>query len=134
MFYAKSTGGFYVPEINGENIPADAVEISNAEHARLLAGQSEGKQISADMDGRPILVDLPVCVPIISVSAWQIRKALNQTGMRAAVEAYAATADQDTKDGWDKATEFREDDPLLVSAASALHADLHALLELAATL
>lgn len=59
MFYSKSTGGFYSREIHGENIPADAVEISAAEHAALLEGQSQGKRIQADAKGRPVLADPP---------------------------------------------------------------------------
>ena len=38
-------------------IPSDAVEISNEEHAALLAGQSSGKIISADADGNPVLIE-----------------------------------------------------------------------------
>ena len=59
MFYAKSTGGFYSREIHGDNIPADAVEITAEEHAALLAGQGQGKRITADADGRPRLQDPP---------------------------------------------------------------------------
>lgn len=59
MFYAQSTGGFYTAEISGDNIPADAVEITTAEHAALLNGQAQGKRIVADVDGLPILVDPP---------------------------------------------------------------------------
>lgn len=59
MFYAGSTGGFYVREIHGENIPADAVEITKEEHAALLAGQSKGRRIEADANGRPTLIDPP---------------------------------------------------------------------------
>ena len=59
MFYSKSTGGFYTREIHGDNIPADAVEITEAEHAALLKGQSQGKIIAADANGRPILQDPP---------------------------------------------------------------------------
>lgn len=59
MFYSKSTGGFYAAEIHGENIPSDAVEITNEEHAVLLAGQASGKIISADTDGNPCLIDPP---------------------------------------------------------------------------
>lgn len=76
-----------------------------------------------------------VVAPILVASPWQIRKALNLTGMRTAVDAYVATqATQVEKDGWDYATEFREDDAMLVSAAATLGADLHALLALAVTL
>lgn len=56
MFYSASTGGFYNRAVHGDNIPADAVEISFEEHGALLAGQSAGKRIEADADGKPILV------------------------------------------------------------------------------
>ena len=59
MFYSKATGGFYSHEIHGDNIPGDAVEITEAEHAALIEGQSLGKRIVADESGRPILQDPP---------------------------------------------------------------------------
>ena len=59
MFYSKTTGGFYATEIHGDNIPADAVEITAKEHAALLEGQSQGKIIAADKNGNPILKDPP---------------------------------------------------------------------------
>ena len=59
MFYSAQTGGFYARAIHGDNIPADAVEISAEEHAALIEGQSQGKRIVADDNGFPILVDPP---------------------------------------------------------------------------
>lgn len=59
MFYAKSTGGFYDAEIHGDAIPADAIKITTAEHATLLAGQSAGQRIEADEHGHPVLRDAP---------------------------------------------------------------------------
>ena len=59
MFYSKQTGGFYDTAIHGDNIPADAVEITDEEHQALLAGQSNGKRIVADAAGRPVLADPP---------------------------------------------------------------------------
>lgn len=59
MYYAESTGGFYSREIHGDNIPPDAVEITDAEHAALLAGQSTGKIITAGAGGKPVLADQP---------------------------------------------------------------------------
>lgn len=59
MRYAKSTNGFYSPEIHGDKIPADAVEITDAEHAELMVGQSAGKLIGGDADGKPVLSDPP---------------------------------------------------------------------------
>ena len=79
----------------------------------------------------------PEPLPILSCSPWQIRKKLNKEGMRDAVEAYVASeqATQDEKDAWEFATEFREDNSLLVNAASMLGIpDIHAFIEDAQTL
>lgn len=59
MLYSKTAQGFYDPAIHGDNIPADAVEITTKEHAALLKGQSQGKIIAADKHGKPILKDPP---------------------------------------------------------------------------
>lgn len=59
MFYAKSTGGFYLAEIHGSNTPVDAVEITREQHAALLAAQATGKIITAAADGAPIAADPP---------------------------------------------------------------------------
>lgn len=59
MFYSAEKNGFYAPEIHGDNIPADAVEITVEEHQILLEGQSQGKLIQTDVNGRPTLVDPP---------------------------------------------------------------------------
>ncbi|GAB2902408.1 hypothetical protein GCM10027202_33670 [Microvirgula curvata] len=59
MRYSKSNSGFYSPEIHGNAIPADAVEITGDEYAALLAGQSAGQRIEADEHGRPVLRDAP---------------------------------------------------------------------------
>lgn len=57
MFYSASTGGFYVPEIHGENMPPDAVEIGHDRHAQLMAGQAAGLRIAPNEDGQPTLAD-----------------------------------------------------------------------------
>jgi hypothetical protein len=59
MLYSKTTNGFYLREMHGDAIPADAVEITDDEHQTLLDGQSAGKRITADADGRPMLSDPP---------------------------------------------------------------------------
>lgn len=53
-------------------IPADAVEITEAEHALLLEGQSQGKRIVADANGRPMLADPP---PPTAAEIWYCIKA-----------------------------------------------------------
>lgn len=59
LFYSANTGGFYDTAIHGNNIPADAVEITADEHQALIEGQSSGKVIVADDAGRPVLADTP---------------------------------------------------------------------------
>lgn len=59
MFYSKTTGGFYDPEIHRGGIPSDAVELTADEHGALIAGQSAGKRIIPDASGRPVLADPP---------------------------------------------------------------------------
>ena len=53
MLYSKTTGGFYDPEIHGEAVPSDCVEISKERHDELLAEQSAGKVIVGDAEGMP---------------------------------------------------------------------------------
>lgn len=75
---------------------------------------------------------------VFACSPWQIRKALNQAGLRAAVEAYiSASSDQELKDGWEFATEFRSDDLFVLSMGAALgktSEETQALIQLAGTL
>lgn len=63
IFYSPSQNGFFDDRIHGEKgsekscIPADAIEISADEHARLMAEQAGGKCITASRNGRPIAVE-----------------------------------------------------------------------------
>jgi hypothetical protein len=68
MFYSSKNGGFYTREIHGDAIPADAVEITDKEHADLLAAQSSGKIIQADSNGYPVAVDPP---PETAAQVWE---------------------------------------------------------------
>lgn len=84
IYFSPSTAGFYESSLHGDSIPQDAVEISPAYHIELLIGQSEGKRITADQSGRPILQDPP------PPTAEQIRKSLTdavQSHMDAAAQA-----------------------------------------------
>lgn len=64
MHYSPLNKGFYCTTIHGENIPADAVEVSPDEYETLMSGQSEGKHIVFnDQLGRPVLEDPPAPSP-----------------------------------------------------------------------
>lgn len=79
---------------------------------------------------------VPPVVPL-SVSPRQIRLALNQLGLRAAVEAYVLAADQDVKDSWQFAADFDRDHSMVATAGAALGKtsdEIDALFELAKTL
>lgn len=59
MFYSKSKNGFYSVDIHGDNIPEDAVEISEEEHISLLNAQSNGDIIVSNDDGYPVIMQRP---------------------------------------------------------------------------
>lgn len=59
IYYSATEGGFFSSEVHGKAIPADSVEITHEQHSALLAGQSEGKQITAGIHGGPELSERP---------------------------------------------------------------------------
>lgn len=83
MFYSsQSTRGFYTPDIN-PTMPADAQELPEGLHAKLIAGASEGKIIIWDGGGLPFLQDAPK----------QTTEELNALVDASRNSAYAAEAD-----------------------------------------
>lgn len=62
MFYSKTTNAFYdenLKDIYNGSWPDDVIEITKENYQYLLNGQSDGKLITADKDGNPVLVDQP---------------------------------------------------------------------------
>lgn len=57
MYYSKTTAGFYDPDINVNNMPPDAVEITDAEYEALFDMQTGGMLIAPDAAGKPCLVN-----------------------------------------------------------------------------
>jgi len=55
-----------------------------------------------------------------AISARQIRLALNQTGLRDAVEAAVAAGDRDLSDWWEYSTEVHRDNPMVEGMIQAL--------------
>ena len=61
MFYSKSTGGFYSPEVH-TTMPSDVVEITDEQYQQLLTSQSQGLIIVGDDNGYPTLIT-PIVTP-----------------------------------------------------------------------
>lgn len=68
-----------------------------------------------------------------TVTPLQLRRALRRMGLKTAVEAYVAQANEDVRDAWEYAFVIEIDDPLLVTAAQLLGVDLQSLFRLAGT-
>lgn len=127
MFYAKSTGGFYDSEIHGNSIPADAVEITKEEHAELLNGQSNGFEIVADENGRPILAPRAsgAAKAPQQVSRAQGKAALIKSGLWQGVLDYVASIEDATEKALaevalNDTTHWQRTSPFLNDAAEAL--------------
>lgn len=104
----------------------------------MKTGEATVVQLTAEEVAAALADAANAPLPVIVVSPWQIRKALNQMGLREAVEAaVSASTDQALKDGWEYATEFRSDDPFVLQMGVALgqsDVQTHELIALAATL
>lgn len=55
--FSPSTRGFYRRDVHGDNVPTDAVEISDEDHAALMDGQATGKVIEIGTSDLPELQD-----------------------------------------------------------------------------
>jgi hypothetical protein len=79
MYYSASANGFFDSEIHGNNIPKDSVEITQDQWKELLKGQSEGKKIEANRNGKPVLVDLTLTQDqIVASLSAQVQNALDK--------------------------------------------------------
>lgn len=124
MLYSKSTGGFYDTAIHGDNIPADAVEITREHYEALLAGQSQGKRIVADENGYPVLQDPP---PLTLDEAKAAKLTEINAACDAEIEAITVSYPGTEVMTWDKqerearalALDATADTPLIDSIASA---------------
>lgn len=95
--FSPSAGGFFVAGMHPE-IPADAVPVTDQQHAALMAAQAAGQMIVAGPDGAPIAVDPPAPPPppairVIAPLAFRRRLSMErrQQITLAAAQALAAT-------------------------------------------
>ena len=87
FFYSPNTGGFYLEAVHGDNMPLDVVEVSDEEHAALMAGQATGKLIQANEQGLPVLIDLPApsAADVVRQSIAVLEATVTQRRIREAV-------------------------------------------------
>lgn len=126
MLYSAETGGFYTPEIHGENIPADAVEIELTVYAALLDGQASVKRIAADAAGYPVLVDPPAVEPMVPrvVTMRQARLALLGAGLLLQVDQAISALPEPQQSAarieWDYSSEVHRDRAFVQQLGQAL--------------
>lgn len=73
MHYSPEQNAFFLPDLHVA-VPPDAVEITAAHHATLLAAQSAGKRIVPDANGYPVAQDPPAAQPLSAeeLRAWRV--------------------------------------------------------------
>ncbi|CAG9173028.1 tail fiber assembly protein [Cupriavidus respiraculi] len=59
MLYSPSKLGFYCREVNGSNIPEDAIEVPMDQYEALISASASGFEIHPGEDGFPVAVPPP---------------------------------------------------------------------------
>lgn len=92
MYYSKQTGCTYLPAIHGDQMPADAVPISNQRYLDVIANPVQGKVRDHDAEGLPILVDPLPNYPQMIASARYDHEVAGVT-----VDGLSIETDRDTR-------------------------------------
>lgn len=125
MYKLTESGKFIVRIDDNAFIP---ISEANSDYREYLNWLAQGNIVeAADVAKQPVL----------SVSQWQIREAMNQLGLRVEVEGAIAAGDQSLKDLWNYAPAFSRDHPKIAEIATAIgktEADIDGLFTLAASL
>jgi hypothetical protein len=123
LFYSAAAQGFFDNRLHKE-LPPDAVEISQDQHAELLEGQSAGMVIVPSADGKPVLADPPPPPAPTVVSMRQARLALLDIGLLnqvdAAISSLPSPQKEEAQIEWEYATEIWRDSPTMIMLGSAL--------------
>jgi hypothetical protein len=81
MFYSKTTNGFYDQEINGDDMPADVVSVTEDKYNAIQAAISAGGTLYGDDKGYPQVEPLasPTEQQLIEASNAKNRSYLAET-------------------------------------------------------
>jgi hypothetical protein len=122
---------------NHDGVIQTTLETAGIAPAGYIPIDSQDKIGWRHIDGSFLPPLPPPPTPITSVTRRQFKQGLTRIGLRVAVEAAIAAADQDTKDWYFESTSFERANPVMNSMASALgktQEDIDNLFRLAATL
>lgn len=97
--YYDPAGAFYDSRIHGEDIPAEAVQISAAKHAELMDAQGEGREIYMTRGGN------------VSHRARSIPIAQRRAAMVTATRREAARRIEAISPVWRQLNDFRQPSP-----------------------
>lgn len=86
MHYSPAQNAFFLPALHVA-VPLDAVEITAAHHATLLAAQAAGKRIVPDANGYPVAQDPPAAQPPSVEQLRALRVAAVQRHLDVAAQA-----------------------------------------------
>jgi hypothetical protein len=125
--YTISTPSGIIRTDAGVVVPEDQQAASYQDYVSWLISGNGPTQIK----------DIPA-LPVIIVTSFQIRKALNAAGLRTSVEsAVDGSADMTLKDGWHYAPNFYSNDPFTAAMGAGLGKtpqEMYGLFQLAASL
>ena len=137
--YSPSVGGFLHSSLHAA-VPPDAVPITDAEHAALLAGQSAGYVIAPGPDGAPTLTERAPPEPGVPLSITRLQAWLQCLDTPAPdgtgydnlwdwAEAYAAAPERSAVERahWHAAQHWRRDDPRVIGWGAAAGLDAAAI-------
>lgn len=99
-YYSATTRGLYVLEINGDAIPADAVELSGEQYDAIITAGAQNKTVVPDANGRPILVDPASLLSLAELKAAKLAELAAACAQRMA--SIKAGYPQDEISTWDK--------------------------------
>lgn len=125
MYYSASTNGFYLPEINGPDMPSDAVEIAPERYRDLMEGQASGKVLTSEK-GLPVLKNPVPGTNSAVITMRQCRLQLLAIGKLTAVENAMASASESARIEWEYAATVHRDNPVTISVIASLGADAQA--------
>ena len=106
IFYSKANQAFYDNQIHTA-LPEDAVEITAAYHATLLAGQAQGKTIMPGKDSKPVLtLPAPSHLHQWDGKEWVLDKAATSQLLAEAIDKGTAAINDVVEQAYHHVTRF----------------------------